>query len=378
MTEEDWDTVYRISHIQRTKGILWKQCKEYLSDTSAGVKAHTGFLNEVYSSECFKTDMGEVDKILTKAGVPYTLMKGIVIRDCYPDPLLRTMSDIDLIIQSRDREKSHREMVEAGYTYDIPTDEEYLYFHDFVEYEFHDTMIAEPLSNNVDYHAYFEKVWDFTAPNAVLGDSTYRLMDKNFHFLFLLVHLAKHILDFGMGIRSYMDLPLYAKAYANQLDWEWINQELEKLELLKFARICETFCEKWFGIGFPIEGLAITDEFYESATMKILQQGIYGHADKDNKVGYTAKAVRRSDKPYWYVTLRIIARRIFPAYRDMRLIHWYSFVDGRPWLMPAAWIYRWIYVLMKKRTIGRGLLMEPVEMKDVIDRRQKYYDDWGL
>ena len=377
MSQQDWKTVQKISKIQRTDGILWKQCRSYLKQIPSGEKTHIGFQNDVCRSVCFETDLREVDRILSEAGVKYTLMKGAALYPCYSEPRLRTMSDIDIIIRKEDRAASHEAMVREGYSYAIPTEDEYVYERDVVEYELHDTMIPEPLTSNVDYHAYFDKVWDHVRPSEN-PSSTYCPMDESFHFLFLFVHIAKHVLDAGMGFRSYMDLPVMARELGHRMNWPWIRKELEKLELLKFAGICETFCERWFEIGFPIEGVPISDEFYEETTKKILGQGVYGHEDSENRTGYTAKAVKRSGKPYWIVAMGITLRKVFPSYSHMRLIPWYSFINGRPYLLPFAWIYRWIYVLTHKRSTGREVLTETVEKKAIIQKRQKYYSDWGL
>lgn len=376
---KEWKEISRISGIQKTQGILWKQCGSYLKKHHRGIaeKVHKGFQNDVFKSVYYEEDLKEVDQLLTDAGVPYTLMKGSVLYSLYPEPRLRTMSDIDVIIRSEDRFSSNEAMKKAGYDVIIPTRAEYVYERDIIEYEFHDKMISEPLANHIDYEAYFDQVWKYVR-QPENGESMYHPMDENFHFIFLFVHIAKHVLNAGMGMRSYMDLPVIAREIGEKMDWEWISAELEKLGLLTFAGVCEAFCEKWFGIGFPIKPVVISDEFFESTTRKILGEGIYGHEDQENVTGYAAKAVKRSNKPYWYVAAGIILGRIFPSYQNMRLISWYSFVDHRPWLMPVAWVYRWIYVLIHKRETGRESFMETIEKKSIIEKRQGYYSNWGL
>ena len=71
-------------------------------------------------------------------------------------------------------------------------------------------------------------------------------------------------------------------------------------------------------------------------------------------------------------------KRAFPSYQDMRIIPWYSFLDGRPWLLPAAWIYRWFRALTKNPVGGTHTLLEPVEKRKIIEQREKYLDQWGL
>ena len=62
----------------------------------------------------------------------------------------------------------------------------------------------------------------------------------------------------------------------------------------------------------------------------------------------------------------------------MQLIPWYAFVDGRPWLLPAAWVYRWGYCLAHKRKHGTALLAEPFTKRETVERRERLIRDWGL
>lgn len=334
---EDWERIADIAELQVTQGILWKQCGPFLKESfpSIAERIHQGFLNDVFRSVCLEADWKEADRILSAEGIPYTVMKGFALYRSYPEPRLRTMSDIDIIIRPEDRERSDRAMKAAGYKASIPELTEYIYERDVTEYEFHSTMMSEPLAGEVDYRGYFDRVWNHVRGPEREG-STCLPMEESFHFLYLFVHIAKHVMDAGMGFRSYMDLPVFAREAEDRIDWEWVRTELDNLELLKFAGVCETFCERWFGLGFPIPPQKVDEKFFEETTRKIMGEGIYGYEGGGNSTGYTAKAVRRSDKPYWYTAAGITWRRLFPRYDDIRLIPWYSFVNGRPWLLPAA------------------------------------------
>lgn len=62
----------------------------------------------------------------------------------------------------------------------------------------------------------------------------------------------------------------------------------------------------------------------------------------------------------------------------MQLIPWYSFVDGRPWLLPIAWIYRWVYCLVHKWGSGTAKLTEPFMKRELIEKREELFQNWGL
>lgn len=74
----------------------------------------------------------------------------------------------------------------------------------------------------------------------------------------------------------------------------------------------------------------------------------------------------------------MIFGRLFPSYEDMRTIPWYSFLDGHPWMLPLAWVYRYGYCLKHKFTQGKQALTEPYVRKKEIEERCSYISDWGL
>ena len=110
----------------------------------------------------------------------------------------------------------------------------------------------------------------------------------------------------------------------------------------------------------------------------MFRDGVFGLKNKQNAAAHTAKEVKRAKGPYWLTALDLTRKKLFPPYEDMQLIPWYAFVDGRPWLLPAAWVYRWGYCLAHKRKHGTALLAEPFTKRETVERRERLIRDWGL
>lgn len=47
-----------------------------------------------------------------------------------------------------------------------------------------------------------------------------------FHFLYMLTHIAKHIHGSGAGLRMYLDLAAFIRHHGTGLDWPWIEAQL--------------------------------------------------------------------------------------------------------------------------------------------------------
>ena len=63
----------------------------------------------------------------------------------------------------------------------------------------------------------------------------------------------------------------------------------------------------------------------------------------------------------------------------MRYVKSYAFLDGRPWLLPAAWIYRF-YRSIRYRlgAKGRNLVSNAFIPDEKLDARLDELKKWGL
>lgn len=367
-----WKRLLRYARQQNTMGILSYQLKDTSLPESVKKDLKQGFLSDVYLSVNSSYALEEIGKYFSKEGIQHLPFKGSLMKEYYPHPELRTMGDRDILIRNKDRTKTDQIMKELGFDRFIDNHAVYTYTKKHLMFEIHDTMFYEELSNSFDYRSYFERIWD----SAVKEEGCRFLPDKELHFVYTLVHTAKHTINKGMGFRAFLDMVFFSKNA--DADWNKIIELLKEIKLYEFTANCFSLCEKWFGVTMPFHNGVPDMEFLDSVTEKIFLDGIFGFDNEDNLTGYSAKMIRRSDKSYTSTAVEMTLHRIFPPYRDMQLIPWYSWVDGKPWLLPAAWIYRWGYCLFNKRKEGTDLLLLPYQKKKEIEEREEYLKKWGL
>lgn len=379
--EIHWDTFLEYAASQSLTGIAYAQLKNFFQSSSEVPEQirllfRRGFMWDIILCESRDKELKE---LAGKMNVPIVLMKGMIVRKYYPDRELRSMGDIDFVIHTSDRKKTDQVMLEAGYDKMVDNHAVWTYSKGNFRFEIHDHMFYEYLSNDIDYRGYFdEKIWkhiekseDFELKNIVVPE-------KNLHFLYIVTHLAKHITNKGMGFRTFLDLVFMCREVGEEMDWKWIEEELDKLKLLDFTKTCFALCERWFDVKMPIKTEKLDEAFFEAVTEKMFDDGTFGHENKENDAAHCAKEIKKSRFPYWLTAVMLTWRKIFPPYRDMQLIPYYKFVDGRPWLMPAAWVYRWFYTMKYKAEHSRNLLIEPFTKKKTIEKREKLIRDWGL
>lgn len=379
--ELDVEELFRLANEHSVDSLIFTQCRKWLGLNAGTARFQSVFLWHVFYSVNRAAFLREIAERFRAEGIDLLCMKGAVFRDAYPEPALRTMGDIDLVIRPNDRKAADRILCEdMCLSRQIDNHAVWTYWIEQFEFEIHDHMFYENLANRFDYRSYFDRVWEHVHHEAVFGIEAENLYvpDEEYHFLFLMAHTAKHIINNGSGFRAYLDMVLLARRWTERLDWPWIEKELTEMGLLEFTRTCFALCERWFGVKMPLEQAPLDEDFFATVTEKTFTDGVFGLDNPMNAGAHSAKEIKRAERPYWVSAAGLTMRRLFPAYRDMQLIPWYSFVNGRPWLLPAAWVYRWFYVLRRKKTTGVDLLREPYALRQTIEKRENFIRGWGL
>lgn len=355
----DWATVQRYAHNHQIEGVLYHQCKEFIPNAK---KWQAAYFSTVFYYTNRIQFMSQLKEILQ---IPWFAIKGSSVAAFYPIPMLRTMGDTDIVVHTEDRENAHNAMMALGFRNDSKfTDREWVYYKNNMEFEIHDHLVYSETINQTVHERFFNDYWKYVKNGE---------LDWNFHFLFLVLHLRKHLMNSGVGFRQFMDLAVLV-LYNKELDWKWIKEELEKLNLLDFSKVSFAFIEKWFGVKAPFGVEPLNKEFYESATAKIFEDGIFGFDNDENKDATAVNEARAGKNKY---TMAI--RKVFPAYKTLITIPHYSFLCGKPYLLPVVWFYRILRGIMRKRT---GAAIRNVKKSfadsDVIEARSYMLEQWGL
>lgn len=377
--DKDWEWLFRTAAEHSLDGILYFQCRSIMP-FDIKKRYMKRYLGNLAISLQREEAVADLVRRFEREQIPILFMKGAVIRDLYPVPALRSMGDIDMLVRPEDREKSDiilRE--EMGMERFIEDQAVWTYYKGNVFIEVHDHMFYEQLATVTDYRSFFDQVWLHCHHAQVFGteSSNVFIPDESFHFLYLAAHTAKHIINSGSGFRAYMDMVLMARA-CGKMDWERECCELEALSLLQFTKICMGLCERWFGIRTSMALTEVDIAFQETVTEKTFHDGVFGLRNSENRGAGAAREIKRSGGPYIAGALKRTIRKLFPSYSDMELVPWYSFLSGRPWLLPVAWLYRWVYCIVKKARHGAELLLEPFLHKREVIGRQEYLKRWGL
>lgn len=146
----------------------------------------------------------QIRDILNKAKIPFAPLKGTRIRSMYPDKMMRTSCDIDILIREAELEQAITALTEAGFTTSGKR-----HYHDVslffgnVHLELH-FNICEGI-DGID--SLLSRVWEFTEPV-----SQYEYAENPEFFAYHhLAHMVYHFVNGDCGIRPFLDLFIMRK-----------------------------------------------------------------------------------------------------------------------------------------------------------------------
>ena len=272
------EALYQAAQKHNVGGIVSSMLQPFLKSRAEDPAARK--FQEIYMATVFRSvQLEEEVKMfadrMDQAGIPYAFFKGYELRGLYPDPELRTMGDVDVLVRDEDMEKTLQVLNGLGYTKEGEGSAVWTCKNGTLSYEIHRRLAFGKYWNQVDYESYFAKAFDRLqdepgprpslrgmrqeAPQEVRhGESgpvtgTVRGKSRRYfsledHFIYLCFHLAKHLNSTGAGIRMVMDIALYLKAYQEQMDWKYIWEECRKIRLDVFVKTLLQACREWFQV----------------------------------------------------------------------------------------------------------------------------------
>lgn len=304
----------------------------------------------------------ELSLILSKTnefGINCIPLKGSVIKNLYPSPEMRTMSDIDLLYDHRKLQDVLLIMYTLGYTTNLDSPN-------------HHTFLKEPVMN-VEFHqnlfkddfalaSFFNPGWRYSRHTGK-GMPLRELTNEGF-YIYLIAHITQHFMGGGVGIRSIMDVWVFLKQYNTTLDWRYINQEFRRANIFSFAENIRTLAEMWFGAGE--KSLLLTefgDYILKSGTFGLRSNQINSELNKDGK--------------HIVNKLKYIAGTIFPPYKIMK--ESYPLIKKVPVLLPFGWITRDFSILLKRKQDVKFWIETVAKTKENTVKEQKeLFKKYGL
>lgn len=283
---------------------------------------------------------------MERDGVDCLPMKGWIMREYYPEPQMRSMGDFDVLIRKLDSGAMRKWMEQRGYK----AVKIYQAFHD--EYSKPPCMYVELHRSLMDKEGLpFAEIQEmdtleasFWKPDRLTEGKKhiYRLTDEWF-YLHQVSHFYKHFTYAGTGIRQLADLYLFLGQKSRTLDWAYVDQQLERMQILAFSKRMMQIAQACF------EGKDL-DENARQVVQYLTGAGIYG----SSKQLENWQILREGGQSFEQSRRKYFLSRSFPSLEKMK--NRYHILDKFPWILPFFWGTRIVRVVFWERFKVRRMM----------------------
>lgn len=328
--DTDFENLIALSQLQKVEAmvaIALEKCENVPPEVLE--RFRTIYKKEV-SAYCIRHNEGvKILNALEVNGVDCVPLKGWLIADLYPNPVMRYMCDMDILFKPEQSGDVQRILESLGYTpEELGGNPEVYYKKPIMNIEMHKALIRDKTDH-------FDTSWD-RVQRKKNCDHTF-LMTEEDYYIFMLAHLHKHFVGGGTGVRYICDFEVYENAKGAALDREYVDAQLERSGILEFDKKVRALCRAWFHDGEADEDLI-------AFSKKLLYGAVFGtHEQKaKNQAVQNLQSMPGKSKTtkafFYYLTL------IFPGLSVMRDL--FPVLSKAPFLLPVFWVIRGIKILL--------------------------------
>lgn len=269
-------------------------------------------------------------------GIPFFVIKGSCAAIYYPDPIRRTLGDIDLLVNPTYFKAAYDTLKEAGYSTSEIIDGE-----DIRHIRFKRNRIVIELHKRFATlnSAVQEKLldqWLYSASPIIggFGKYTFPMLPDELNGLVLLTHINQH-LEEGIGLRHIIDWVMYVRHSISDQNWPSFKGKTDQLGLTILAKAIARFGQIYTGLNMEITWCKdIDDRIVGELYQYVFETGNFGYKDIFNN--NIIKVMSHS-------------RGIDGFFRNLQnrgLNNW-KLLQRFPSLWPVAWVYQFIRYFKK-------------------------------
>lgn len=349
----DWTVFARLCQVHAVAPLVYDGLRKAGILESVPEESRTYFRSAYYAAILRDSQFDQIkDKLsekLEEAGVEHVFLKGACLKHDYPIPALRTMCDLDVLVYTKDYPVLGRVAEELGGVAAASDGNHRNYqFSNGVTVEFHPNLLhhGTPVGTEIN------PGWQYVMPNQTTWG---RELTQEGFYLNTICHLANHFVSGGVGIRFVLDVWVNRNLRRPQPDRAFVEAELRRFGLLRFAENIEALSDAWFGSGKESPLLEQLGDY-------ILTSGSHGKSNRAmlNAVVLSPGQSRRS----------ALIKKAF--YSRAELEDRFPWCKGRALLLPVAWCVRAFKAVTKHGRLilewGRGT--GDVSQKEIEEQRR--------
>lgn len=245
---DEWDYIWHEAYVQAVPLTVF--ANGLSSNIPQGMAAHIkSKIGEIVLSVSRR--IGEhifLHKLLTEAGIDYTIIKGFACSLYYPDPLTRWLGDVDFLVNPDDEKTVANLLLDKGFTEISTIGENHRVFsYKGCRYELHTEPAGIPTGEMGEV---IKGYLSNSIKNAKLQSTVFgqlKTPDEFHHGLIMLLHMTHHLNGEGIGLRHLCDWAVFISAIGAEKFKEMFEEPLKEMGLWNFALVLNQVCGGFLG-----------------------------------------------------------------------------------------------------------------------------------
>lgn len=363
----DYSMLFELSNAHNLSAVAFSVIKnapnKSIIDDAVFKKFEDDFYNAVFRYSLQGSVIEELSSIFEKNEIKHIFFKGAQIRDYYPVPEARVMGDVDVLIYPESRDRAKEILCENGYELVNSNGPVYDYSKNGVTVEVHTKIISGKVGSSNAETCFLD------AMEHAKFDGFRGKLDNNYHFAYLLTHIAHHFWFYGAGVKLILDLATFQRA--ENIELKAVFEKMREIGLEDFSKVVISVCKKWFDEGeIFVDDTKTTERF-------LLSFGAFGNLNRNKAAVVERKELEEGKETSRFMTKLRLA---FPPYEKLKNIPYISFIEGRPYLIGAAWSYRFYYNFKNRRDFVKKATgsIGNEQTKDLAKKELDYFEEIGL
>lgn len=348
----DWNSIYEEAKAHEVHTIIYPLIKNHdfsqSSDKMLIAKWQKQTLMSGISQINHMEQMNIIFNKFNNSKIRFIALKGLVLRDLYPNPEMRTMSDADILVEQKDIKKACTILLKMGYKKD-GTDSKHIHFkHDtYMCIEIHLFLISKGTINK-SFDEFETNVWK-NAKTSIVCNSPSLVLSKEDQILHLILHMAAHLSSSGFGLRQLCDFFMIIEKRSCDINWIDLSCRISEYGITSFTFALFKVCKNLFNISIPevFKICSIDENCVDALIEDIFSGGIFGRRTLERDLnGIQLQYIDPVNSKIVYKKWRNIISFLFPSVNKLALK--YSYAKKFPILTPAAWSHRLLYGFFRR------------------------------
>ncbi len=314
-----------------------------------------------------------IHSVMTAAGIPYTIIKGLASALYYNDPLMRAMGDVDFLVKPCDIERADKVLRDNGFVLvkDIH-DCHMVYEFGGCRFEMHFEPAGIPHGRaEKTIREYLEDAVD-CAVEAKTELGIINVPSVFHHGLIILLHMCHHLTGEGIGLRHICDWATFISSISKEDFANIFEEKLKKIGLWRFACILTQICVEYLSCPSEISTDKIDDELIFSLLNDIFKGGNFGQKSQDR----SHEQLILSSKNEESIEKNSMLKQLFKSANSIVYSKW-KITEKIKILLPLGWIFFGGRYLIRS-ILGRRPKIRPKKIAQEATERKSIYSQLCL